>query len=234
VTLADDGRSLTDRLRDTLAARIEADRLKPGDRLPTERELIAEFGVSRTVVRDALSRLREQGLVESRQGSGVYVRDGLLPPSRAESIATLSGIIQTIEVRAAIEIEAARLASVRASDEQRKVIDARFEALRTAEMGVAAEMADLAFHRSIAHATNNTRFEEFFDFLGGRTIPRAELRARRSLDIPEGLDRVLLEEHRRIRDAILANDAEAAGEAMRYHLTTSRERYAALIRARQG
>lgn len=228
-------KSLTEHVREVLAERIASDSLQPGDRLPTEREMIVEFGVSRTVVRDAVQRLRADGLVESRQGAGVFVRDPAQPRMRAEAVATLSSIIDTIEVRAAIEIEAARLAAERGSPAQHTEIGERWQAMQGAEPGEEAEAADFAFHLAIAAATNNRRFVEFFDFLGPQTIPRTQLRRMRhtptaSTAFLEGLQR----EHRAICDAIFARDADAAGEAMRHHLQTSQERYIGLIRSSTG
>ena len=228
-------KSLTEQVREALAARIAGDSLKPGDRLPSERELIAEFGVSRTVVRDAIARLRAEGQVESRQGAGVFVRDAALPQTLDDRVATLSSIVETIEVRAAIEIEAARLAALRGSPAQLTEIGVRWEDMQRAESAEESEAADLAFHLAIAAATNNRRFVEFFDFLGSRTIPRAQLRAlRQAPPAPPDYAERLLQEHRAISDAIFAGDADAAGEAMRRHLTTSLDRYISLIRASSG
>lgn len=224
-------KSLTQHVMEALVDQISSRRLRPGDKLPSEREMIAQFGVSRTVVRDAIARLREQGLVESRQGAGVFIRAGMLPPSSNASIATLSAIVETIEVRAAIEIEAARLAAMRGSPAQMAEIGQKWDALLHAKTAADAEAADLAFHLSIARATNNSRFVEFFDFLGSRTIPRAQLRnPRQRTKFPSSYNEQLLEEHRRICEAILKRDSNAAGEAMRVHLKTSQERYIALMR----
>lgn len=228
----DGAKSLTQRVMDALGARIASGAVRPGDKLPSEREMIAEFGVSRTVVRDAVARLREQGLVDSRQGAGVFVRDGMLPAGGSASNATLSAIVETIEVRAAIEIEAARLAARRGSPAQLADIAQKCEALTRVASPQDAEAADLAFHLSIARATNNSRFVEFFDFLGSRTIPRAQLGSeeeRRAF--MARYNDLLMEQHRRIADAILARDSDAAGEAMRVHLGTSQERYIALMRS---
>ena len=124
-------RSLTEHVRETLAEQIASGQFQPGEQLPTERELIADFGVSRTVVRDAVSRLRAQGLVESRQGAGVFVRDPAEPLVRARTVfATLSSIIETLEVRTALEIEASRLAAVRGSPAQLTEICERWDAMQ--------------------------------------------------------------------------------------------------------
>ncbi len=226
------GKSLTERVREALAARITSEKLRPGDRLPSERELIAEFGVSRTVIRDALSRLRVEGLVEPRQGSGVFVCEPPYPLTSSRAGETLSSIVETLEIRAAIEIEAARLAATRGSPAQLTEIGERWEAMRHAGDAQASEAADLAFHLAIAAAANNPRFVEFFDFLGPRTIPRSQLRVLREMaPTPPDYATQLLNEHRIIRDAIFAHDFDAAGDAMRDHLRTSQARYISLIRS---
>ncbi len=226
-------KSLTDIVRDALSERVMADGLKPGDRLPTERELIDEFGVSRTVIRDAISRLRADGVVESRQGAGVFVRETIHWRSPPEAIETLSSIIETIEVRTAIEIEAARLAATRGSPAQIAEIGLRLEEMRAADSPEAAEAADLEFHRAVAAATNNRRFAEFFDFLGQRTIPRTQLRLLRQAPppSPEYAAR-LIAEHEAIHEGIVGRDAVAAGRAMRLHMETSLSRYIRLIGGR--
>lgn len=227
-------RSLTETVREALAERIANEAIGPGDRLPTERLLMAEFGVSRTVVRDAIARLRAEGLVDSRQGSGVFVRQPP-PPSPTETMRALAAIVETLEVRAAFEIEAARLAAQRASPAQATEIGLCCEEMRDAPTADAAEAADLAFHKAIAAATNNSRFVQLFDFLGARTIPRAQLRKLRLAPAPPpGYGALILGEHQEIRDAIRAGDADAAGDAMRRHLRTSQDRYVGLIRATGG
>lgn len=224
-------KSLTEQVRETLARQIEAQQLKPGDRLPTEREMIEAYGVSRTVVRDAIARLRASGLVESRQGSGVYVLAPEITVVGDAAAATLASIVETLEVRMAIEIEAARLAATRGSPIQLADIGEKCEQMQESSPE-GSEAADLAFHLAIASATNNRRFVEFFEFLGPRTIPRSQLREVHQLPAhgPDYVGRLQVE-HRAIRDAIFARDTDAAGQAMRRHLQTSQERYFRLARS---
>jgi DNA-binding FadR family transcriptional regulator len=228
------GASLTAQVAAALRREIEGGARRPGDRLPPEPALIARFGVSRTVVREAVAALRADGLVESRQGAGVFVREA---PPAPEGLSLLTGvsrrlpdIIETLELRAAVEIEAAGLAAERASPAQEAEIEAelaRFTAAMAA--GEPTEAADFAFHRAVARATNNARFEEFLAFLGRRTIPRAELRAAGGMPA-EGLDARIVAEHRAVADAIAARDPAAARRAMRAHLVGSLDRYRALSR----
>ncbi len=106
---------LADQVADALAAEVRSGRLSEGDRLPTETALAEQFGVSRTVVREAVSRLKSLGLVDSRQGSGVYVRAAGVEPLRFEMphVASREAVIQMVELRRALEAEVAALAAER-------------------------------------------------------------------------------------------------------------------------
>src|SRR5690242_9756470 len=109
-------RHLTDQLAERLAARILGDQMRPGDRLPTVDALCADFGVSRTVVREALSRLKAEGLVETRQGSGAFVANEVASrPFRlpAKSPEAADAVIAVLELRRSVETEAAALAAER-------------------------------------------------------------------------------------------------------------------------
>lgn len=224
--------NLTEQVTEELRRRIETGIIQPGDKLPTERALVDEFGVSRTVVREAVARLRADRLVAARQGAGVFVLDRpadapILPqiPSRIDRI---SSIIEALELRTAVEIEAAALAATRSSPAQQMRIQEAFEEFSLAvERGEGAEDADFALHLSIADATNNALFREFLESLGKRTIPRYQIR-----DVgvvPREYLQRILEEHRDIVEAIRALDAEAASAAMRLHLRGSIDRYKRLM-----
>lgn len=224
--------NLTQRVTEELRRRIETGVIQPGGKLPTERALVDEFGVSRTVVREAIAGLRADRLVAARQGAGVFVLDRsadapILPPipNRSDRI---SSIIEALELRTAVEIEAAALAAARSSPgQQMRVREAFTEFARAVERGEGAEDADFVFHLSIADATNNALFREFLETLGKRTIPRNQLR-NIGVVSPEYLQRIV-EEHREIAEAICSCDAEAARAAMRKHLYGSQERYKRLM-----
>jgi DNA-binding FadR family transcriptional regulator len=227
---------LTHRVIAELREKIAGGELKPGDKLPTEQALIRHFGVSRTVIREAIAGLRADGLVLPRQGVGVFV----LEPEAANAelpLLTLptrkiSDIIESLELRTAVEVEAAGLAAARCSPAQEAEIHSRlkdFEVRVKAGEPTAAE--DFAFHVAIAEAANNQQFKEFLAFLGRRTIPRSQLRQAVGASIdPPASDDKLYGEHCAIFEAILARDPEAARAAMRRHLAGSMERYRALIR----
>ncbi|MEQ8354326.1 MAG: FadR/GntR family transcriptional regulator [Kiloniellaceae bacterium] len=229
--------NLTHKVTAELRARIESGALKPGDKLPTEPALIRQFGVSRTVIREAIAGLRADGLVEPRQGVGVFVLKSSRPndelPLLTLPIHKISDIIESLELRTAVEVEAAGLAAARCSPAQEAEIHSRLEAFEAKlRAGQPNEAEDFAFHVAVAEAANNRRFEEFLAFLGRRTIPRSQLRradggAVAPLTSPEDL----YLEHCAILEAILARDPDGARAAMRRHLAGSMERYRALMRS---
>jgi len=230
--------SLTEKVISSLRREIESGNLTPGSKLPTEPALTEQFGVSRTVVREAIAALKADGLLEPRQGAGVFV---LAPAPRKNTgsifdvdFAQISDVLEILELRMAVEIEAAGLACARSSVAQQAKI---YEALREMEFqvqsGSPAEKADYEFHRAIADATNNRRYGEFLEYLGDKTIPRAQLRRKptEAEDQKAYMEKILAEHHR-IYDAISLRDAEGAREAMREHLSQSQARYQSLLRNR--
>lgn len=222
------GRTLAEEAVGSLTERIRQGQLKPGDKLPTESEIMAALGVSRTVVREALSRLQASGLVETRHGIGTFV---LPPPAEAPTpfrldpatVGTAMDVLAMLEFRVSLEAEAASLAATRRSDaelaEMRRALD---ELERTAAEGQDSVGSDFAFHLAIARATGNRYFTDIMSHLGTMVIPRSRLH----VSTPERvqyLERVNFE-HENIYDAIERRDPEAAKAAMRMHLTNSRER----------
>jgi DNA-binding FadR family transcriptional regulator len=229
-------RSLTAKVVQALRHDLEGGTWQPGEKLPTEPALIKRFGVSRTVIREAIAELRADGLLDSRHGVGVFV----LEPSRdtgalrlpAMAATRISDIIEELELRAAVEIEAAGLAAQRASPAQEAEIQDRFrEFAAQVRTGEPTAETDFAFHMAIARATNNARFADFLAQLGRRTIPREKLRlALGSTATLPNRDAELNAEHQAVADAISRRDPEAARAAMRAHLVGSLERYRALSR----
>ena len=206
---------------------------RPGEKLPTEQALIERFGVSRTVVREAIAALRADGVLESRHGVGFFVLDRMAAHGAARGAATrVSEIVEELELRAAVEIEAAGLAALRASPGQEIEIHDRYRQFAAlVRNGEPTVVADFAFHMAIARATNNPRFERFLSELGRRTIPREQLRSALGTTAPvPNRDDQLDTEHRAVAEAIGRHDASAARDAMRSHLLGSLERYRALAR----
>ena len=220
-------RTLALELVESIGDRIRDGRIAPGDKLPTEAAIMGEFGVSRTVVREALSKLQASGLVETRHGIGTFVVGlGDAAPFRIapEQFATLRDVIAVLELRIGVETEAAGLAAQRRTAQSLADMRAALGAFSSAiEAGRDAVGPDFQFHLEVARATQNEHFVELMTTLGSMIIPRARL------DAPEGparreyLRRVN-SEHESIFDAIANQDSEAARAAMRTHLANSRER----------
>jgi GntR family transcriptional regulator, transcriptional repressor for pyruvate dehydrogenase complex len=191
-----------------------------GDRLPTENELARNFGVSRPVVREALTRLQSDGFIASRQGAGTFVRNR--PPSRLLKFARASGLssfMSSFEVRIALEGESARLAALRRSDQDIARITATIRELKSEIAGgTATTDSDFDFHRAIARASGNVLLAEIVTAL----LPPRATEAGTAPGYIRG-DRVL-DEHNRIAEAIIAGQAESASLAMRYHIDQARIR----------
>lgn len=229
-------RNLVATVSDRLRTAIREGRLKPGDKLPSEQALTREHEVSRTVIRESIAALRADGLVEPRHGVGVFVL-GTPPPSTAFHVepARISSIIEMLELRAAVEAEAAALAASRRSPAQEEAIYEAFEDFgRLMALGEPTTEADRAFHLAIADATNNPRFREFLTMMGRNVIPRSSLQTGQTEATPADYLDQIQAEHRRILDAISARDDEAARHAMRVHLNGSQERYRTVIRGSEA
>lgn len=222
-------RSLAHELVEALSARIREHRYPPGERLPTEAAIVTEFGVSRTVVREALSRLQAAGLVDTRHGIGTFVCEAIHAPSfrvSAEEMSTLHDVISVLELRIGIETEAAALAAQRRTEDHlAQLRDDLLQFAQAVDQGLDAVEPDLRFHQNIAQATQNRRFADVLGALGAAAIPRARLKGGvlRTEEQTAYLRRVHLE-HESIYEAIAAGDAEGARAAMRTHLANSRER----------
>ncbi|GHC34020.1 FadR/GntR family transcriptional regulator [Aidingimonas halophila] len=217
---------LSDRVYGDIIDRIIKREFEEGDRLPSEEALARSHGVSRPIVREALARLRKDGLVDSHRGAGSFVRRR---PTRAmldfAPLESLADIQRCFEFRIAVETESARLAALNATDEDRQAVGEALglleQRIRDNALGVDA---DFGFHLAIARATHNRYFSDTLLSLEqpityGQNLARG-LGLRRPLHhLPE-----VQEEHRHIADSILTGDSEAAARHMQAHLGNSRRR----------
>ena len=226
--------NLANAVVDQIRARILQGEFAPGDRLPTEQEMVGLFGVSRTVVREAIAALRAEGLVATRQGMGAFVVSNVAHAALSihpQTVRSVSEILDVMELRTVLETEVAALAAERRSKQDLKAISGALRAVDKAiRTGSAALGQDFEFHLAIASATNNPNFAKLLEFLGRLVIPP------RILDINKNDERALrtyLEqiqsEHRDIESAIREGDVSGAREAMRHHLMNGRERYRKLV-----
>ena len=222
-------RSLAEEVVEALTRGIRGGRPRAGQKLPSEAEIMAAHGVSRTVVREALSRLQAAGLVETRHGIGTFVLDARQPTNfriDPQELETLVDVLALLELRMSVEAEAAALAALRRSAPQLTAIR---RALADFEASIGpdgdAVGPDFQFHLEIARATGNRHFTELMNYLGTMIIPRTRVNSARLADEDRTayLDRVH-REHESICDAIARRDPDAARAAMRTHLANSRER----------
>ena len=222
------GRSLANLLSEEFENKIRQGLLREGDKLPTESELVHSYDVSRTVVREALSKLQAAGLVETRHGIGTFVlptREGSGLTLDARELSESVDVLAVLELRISLETEAAGLAAQRRSDEHLKALREALQAFeRHAASGGDTITHDMAFHLGIAQATGNRYFKDILAHFGALLIPRTRITSLQSpAHAPDYLRRVN-REHEEIYNAIERQDSDSARAAMRIHLTNSRER----------
>jgi GntR family transcriptional repressor for pyruvate dehydrogenase complex len=230
---------LTREIAERIADEIATARLPPGAKLPTEQEMVAAMGVSRTVIREAVAALRAQGLIVTRQGAGAFVAaDADRRPFQLaiDGLPSIAEVLDVMELRASVEVAAAGLAAERAVPAARRRVASALQAIDAAlDRGESAIAEDFAFHRAIAAATGNPQFAHFLEYLGRFIIPRQSIRV--AAHRPEG-QRAYLEtfqrEHAAISTAIAERDVDAAREAMRSHLMNSQIRYRRLAAEAKG
>ena len=237
------GRGLTHDVVQGLTERLRSGEIGVGDKLPSEAEIMRAFGVSRGVVREALSRLQAARLVETHHGIGTFalaVADtGPWPAAGAAPGAATGGlddVLAVLELRLCVESESAALAALRRTP-------AQLDGMRRAVADFARHPAnpggtvapDFRFHQAIADATGNPYVAGLMHQLGPRVIPRSRLPA--TLLPPQAQAAHLLQvhaEHEQVLDAIARGDADAARAAMRVHLVNSRERQHRAARRSDG
>ena len=214
--------SLTGRTESQLESLIVGKSLRPGDRLPSERELGAKLGVSKTVVREAIRSLAARGLVEVRPGSGTYIlgfhREMMAGPM---SLLLRSGTLSTEqvhEVREVLEVEIAGLASIRASAKDMEAMEETIEALKAPQISAMeyAE-ADVAFHQRLAEAAGNPLFSVLANAINDVMI---EVRLLAYAYNKSSVERAL-HYHSWILENVRKRDVEGARRAMEEHLRSS-------------
>jgi GntR family transcriptional repressor for pyruvate dehydrogenase complex len=201
---------------------IESGQLKPGDRLPAERELARRIGVSRPTLRSGLQSLAALGVLESRHGAGTFITAG--PPKLATGplslLASLHGFTrdEMFEVRSALEVSAAGLAAERATGHDlaamAEEVTGMFAALQEPQ---AFLVHDVRFHRAVAAASKNAVLAALVEMISALVYERRRLTVELARDLKVSADM-----HRRIYRAIRERDGERARREMREHLDLAR------------
>ncbi len=226
--------NLTETVINMLSAQIESGTYAPGAKLPSEQELCRQFGVSRTVVREAVASLRLGGRLYSRQGLGVFVSE---PDQQRLSFAVEPGgdaraALHVLELRLAVELEAVTLAATRRTPAALADITRAFDRWNAVEPGdpAATALADYEFHLAIARATNNPQFPRFLEALGQDITLDLRLKHEHAVDThPKTHAKRIAREHGAILSAISQGDPKAARIALRRHLEESLNRYRRLF-----
>lgn len=202
-------------LAERLVEHVEKEGLQPGDRLPAERSLAAQFGVSRSSVRQALVSLQVRGVVTVRHGGGVF----LVQPPRRDPLRGLwerqERLSDIYAVREALEVKIAELAAVHRRDEDCRLLDrALHDMARDIDSGGIGAHADAAFHSAVTLAAHNPVMVDLMAYVSDQVWEsRIESLSQ------DGRPPLSLAGHRAIAEAITRGDAPGAGQAMREHLT---------------
>lgn len=218
---------LPTRIATQFSRQIQKGALKPGDKLPTELAMSKSFGVSRTVIREAIAQLRNEGMIETRQGVGAFVIERPTRHIRLDDGGQMDehAFRDLFQLRVPLEIEAAGLAATYHRAEHLQQMDeALVRMTATGERANDGILADLDFHRTIAMATGNEYFVQFLGAISDR-IMQTIVASRERLHLDE-IVAIVSREHRELRDAIAARDPLRAREAMRKHMRNSADRVA--------
>lgn len=218
--------SLADQVYDQLLTKILEEEYPVNSRLPTEEMLATSFAVSRPIVRAALSRLRDDGIVQSRRGSGSYV---LRTPDREiigfVPLESVSDVQRCYEFRIEVEGASAAWAARRRDDEDLAEMDAAYQAMeKTYHENALGVDADQRLHLAIARASKNPFFPAVLESLTEQIAVGVKLsRSLTLLDAP-GRQELVLAEHLAVLDAIRLRQPEVAQATMRHHITAAKDR----------
>ncbi|HWL80994.1 MAG TPA: FadR/GntR family transcriptional regulator [Roseomonas sp.] len=227
--LLDRAPSLAATLAQRLREEILSGRFAVGDKLPTEQSMAASYGVSRPIVREAIGRLKHDGLVTTRQGAGAFVAEQRELVSFRLDVTDFGNadeIRNIVELLMAVEAAATGHAATRRSAAELEAIGGRLRAMQAViDRGEPGVDEDVAFHRAIIEASGNPFFRDLSEFLDRRV--RAFIRAARANTARRhGLTQVVQREHEAIFEAIAAGDPVAARKAAENHLVQAAKRLA--------
>ena len=212
---------------------IRREKLKPGDRIPTEAALCEQYGVSRTVIREAIMRLRSEGVLVARQGVGVFVGEGAASRFEVDwsAIRTVPKTTMLMELRMAVEVEAAGLCALRRTKADAVDIRRRMEQVDAKRQDPKSTNVwyDFRFHLAIARASKNHHIHRLLEFMAPVAMPRVKLGAIVGDDWKDDYYRMIHKEHERIVVAIEEADDVAARKHMRAHISSAIDRLRALV-----
>ena len=227
-------RSLAQEVVDDLTGQIRDGTLRQGDKLPTESRLMQLQGVSRTVVREAISRLQAAGVVETRHGIGSFVLG--LPNGQSfhidpTDLVTIHDLLNVLQLRQSLESAAAGIAALHRTQDDLDALSAILQEFRLhLDAGLDTVDLDFRFHLAIAQATGNRYFVQFMSYLDQTVIPRTRINtASLGKETQRRYLKRVHDEHEEIYKAIALRNPQAASNTMQAHLNNSAERLRATL-----
>jgi GntR family transcriptional regulator, transcriptional repressor for pyruvate dehydrogenase complex len=224
---------LPDNIANSIIGAIDSGKLKPGDRLPSENELSARFGVARTVVREAVSLLKYDGVINSRQGVGAFIANSnsrsafRIGPACFEKRQQL---VEILELRTSVQSEASAMAAARRSAEDLTLIQNHLQEMENSVLSDIADAekrvdSELAFYRNITAASGNSQYVEFIGMIESRLMENLRsVVVKNAIAAEWGSD--VLEEHRAVFIAVKDGLPDAARDATRFHFVQAAKRLA--------
>jgi GntR family transcriptional repressor for pyruvate dehydrogenase complex len=218
-----ENRNIFEHIAAQIEQRIAQGALRPGDKLPSTKELSESFQVGRSTVREALSMLKAKGLLDIRQGGGSFVRKVNPADVKLPQLETLllskQTVLELLEARKALEVANAGLAAEKRTEADLEafadVLAAMEEHLGDEEEG---ERADVRFHRTLAASTHNSIMVRLLDTISGQMELAIRETRRLQMYADKAVSAQLLREHQAVFAAVRERDAAAAQQAMRDHL----------------
>lgn len=216
---------------------IEEENILPGDKLPSENDLATIFNVSKTAVREAMTVLHANGIIETRSGSGIFLKEvggETIAQKVTSNLLAQEELQEILEFRRGIEIEASALAADRATNEDLDVIKQAHQKLVEANfVGTLGVEEDYMFHYSIISASHNSIYKSVFNSVSDKFEEGIRLSKLQSAKVP-GRFKESYKEHEQIIVTLEQRNAQAASEAMRNHLVRNEMKIWNNIRARNG
>lgn len=227
ITQIKKSKNLTHELAESLREQIISGALKRGEKIPSSKAIEAQANVSRSVVREAIAQLRAEGLVESRQGVGVFVTNNN-PGQKSFEITSaefksIHDAIQILELRMAVEVEMAAMAAQFRTDEQ---MDKIVQALEKMEKSISLKQDsvedDMKFHQAIAEASGNPYFLRFTQYIGSSMIPNRNIVSQdMTAEEKDDFLQRIQDDHRQITKAIQMQSIDLAKATTKSHLMSS-------------
>lgn len=206
---------------------VQEENIQSGEKLPSESELASIFNVSKTTVREAMSVLHANGIIESRPGMGIFLKKnngGGIVEKVVANLLKKDELLEILEFRRGLEVEAVSLAAIRATEEDLNAIQQAHQNLVQANQeGSVGVEEDFSFHYSIILASHNSIYKDVFNIVSDKFEDGIRVSKMQSINVPgrfvEGY-----KEHETIIEALFLKDPELASAAMRHHLVRNEKK----------